>query len=114
MHSPSELFEDVILPGALETRSQLADDLAEMRDQLRKQIARLQELRVKKVEQPGTPSPSDGSEFNDIINVDYLDAFYGTEDTNLHNVDVMTDVSMAPTAFTRYTAAPSATSKASK
>jgi len=42
------------------------------------------------------------------------DAFYGAEDTSLHNVDVMTDVSMAPTAFTRYTVAPSAASKASK
>jgi patatin-like phospholipase/acyl hydrolase len=43
-----------------------------------------------------------------------LDAFYATEDPNLHNVDVMTDVSMAPTAFTRYTVAPSTASKASK
>ena len=50
----------------------------------------------------------------DVSNTDCKDAFYGIEDTNLHNVDVMTDVSMAPTAFTRYTAAPSATSKASK
>ena len=41
------------------------------------------------------------------------DAFYGVEDTDLHNVDVMTDVSMAPTAFTRYTQAPSTASKAS-
>ncbi len=32
----------------------------------------------------------------------------------LHNVDVMTDVSMAPTMFTRYTVAPSAASKSSK
>ncbi|KAF8132053.1 pol II transcription elongation factor [Boletus edulis] len=94
LHSTPELLEDVILPGALEIRSQLADDLTEIRDQLQKQIARLQELRIKKAEQP--------------------DAFYGTEDTNLHNVDVMTDVSMAPTAFTRYTAALSVTSKTSK
>lgn len=45
-----------------------------------------------------------------------LDAFYGTQDDNadLHNVDVMTDISMAPTAFTRYTVAPSAMSKSSK
>ena len=43
------------------------------------------------------------------------DAFYGVEDDpTLHGVDVMTDVSMAPTAFTRYTAAPTAISKASK
>jgi hypothetical protein len=44
----------------------------------------------------------------------WIDAFYGIEDTALHNVDVMTDVSMAPTAFTRYTAAPSTMSKRSK
>ena len=43
------------------------------------------------------------------------DAFYGIEgDPTLHSVDVMTDVSMAPTAFTRYTVAASTTSKASK
>jgi hypothetical protein len=43
------------------------------------------------------------------------DEFFGVEDTALHNVDVMTDVSMAPTAFTRYTQAPSTTlSKKSK
>ncbi|KAG6382066.1 pol II transcription elongation factor [Boletus reticuloceps] len=94
LHSTPELLEDVLLPGALEILLQLEDDLAEMRDQLRKQMTRLQELRIKKAEQP--------------------DAFYGTEDTNLHNVDVMTDVSMAPTAFTRYTAALSITSKTSK
>ncbi|KIK96350.1 hypothetical protein PAXRUDRAFT_138652 [Paxillus rubicundulus Ve08.2h10] len=93
LHSKPELLEDVVLPGAFEGRSQLADDLTEMREQLHKQVSRLKELRVKKTEEPG--------------------AFYGTEDTNLHNVDVMTDVSMAPTAFTRYTVAASVTSKAS-
>jgi len=30
---------------------------------------------------------------------------------DLHNVDVMTDISMAPTAFTRYTQAPSSVSR---
>ena len=43
------------------------------------------------------------------------DTFYGVEeDPALHNVDVMTDISMAGTAFTRYTAAPSNVSKTSK
>ena len=43
------------------------------------------------------------------------DAFYGVEDDPaLHDVDVVTDVSMAPTAFTRYTVAPTTTSKSSK
>ncbi|KAF9237879.1 pol II transcription elongation factor [Melanogaster broomeanus] len=93
LYAKPELLEDVILPGAFDIRSQLADDLAEIRDHLHKQVARLAELRLKKAEEP--------------------DAFYGTEDANLHNVDVMTDVSMAPSMFTRYTVAASATSKAS-
>ncbi len=43
------------------------------------------------------------------------DAFYGLEDElTLQNVDVMTDVSMAPTAFTRYTVAPTTASKISR
>ena len=43
-----------------------------------------------------------------------VDAFYGAEDVDLHNVDVRTDVSMAPTTFTRYTVAPSTASRTSK
>ena len=39
--------------------------------------------------------------------------FYGTEDPTLHNVDAMTDVSMAGTEFTRYTVAPTAVSRTS-
>ena len=42
------------------------------------------------------------------------DAFYGNDDVDLHNIDVVTDVSIAPTAFTRYTAAPSTASKKSR
>ncbi|KAA1476949.1 Elongator complex protein 1 [Dentipellis sp. KUC8613] len=93
LHSCSELIEDVVHPGALEARSQITEELGEMREQLRKQRQRVNELRIKKVEEP--------------------EAFYGTEDTDLHNVDVMTDASQF-TAFTRYTAAPSTASKASK
>ncbi|KAI0090814.1 pol II transcription elongation factor [Irpex rosettiformis] len=93
LNAQPELLEEIVYPGALESRTQIAEDLTEMREQLRKQIARVRELRVKKVEEP--------------------DAFYGAEDVDLHNVDVMTDVSMAPTTFTRYTVAPSALSKAS-
>lgn len=44
----------------------------------------------------------------------FLDAFYGTDDPTLHNVDVMTDISMPATTYTRYTAAPSTMSKTSK
>ncbi|KIY46095.1 IkappaB kinase complex, IKAP component [Fistulina hepatica ATCC 64428] len=91
-HTP-ELIEDIIYPGAFESRSQIGEDIVEMRDQLRRQLMRIRELRIRKVEEP--------------------DAFYETEDSNLHNVDTMTDVSMPATAFTRYTVAPSAASRTS-
>ncbi|KAI0919135.1 hypothetical protein AcV5_002129 [Taiwanofungus camphoratus] len=86
-----DLLADIIHPGALDSRAQIAEEISEMRDQLRKQVQRLRELRVRKVEEP--------------------DAFYGVEDMDLHNVDVMTDISMARTAFTRYTQAPSTVSR---
>ncbi|KAJ7744686.1 pol II transcription elongation factor [Mycena metata] len=89
------LLVDVIHPGALESRAQISEDIGEMREQLRKQLHRIRELRVKKAEEP--------------------DAFYGmADDPNLHNVDVMTDVSIPATAFTRYTVAPTSMSKSSK
>lgn len=94
LHGNPELVDQVLLPCAMDYRAQIGDDINEMREQLRKQVARLIELRIKKVEEP--------------------DAFYNFDDPTLHNVDVMTDMSMAPTTFTRYTVAPSATSKASK
>ncbi|KAI0828044.1 IkappaB kinase complex IKAP component [Trametes gibbosa] len=93
LHRHPELIEEIVYPGALECRARISEDMSEMREQLRKQANRLRELRVRKVEEP--------------------DAFYGVEDTDLHNVDVMTDISMAPTMFTRYTVAPSAMSKTS-
>jgi hypothetical protein len=45
--------EEIIHPGALESKSQLEEDLGEMKSQLSKQVARVRELRIKKVEQPG-------------------------------------------------------------
>ncbi|KII95516.1 hypothetical protein PLICRDRAFT_96071 [Plicaturopsis crispa FD-325 SS-3] len=94
LHAAPEMLTDIIHPGALESCTQLVEEIGEMRDQLRKQVQRLRELRVKRAEEP--------------------DAFYGVEDTNLHNVDVMTDVSMPATAFTRYTVAPTSASRVSK
>ncbi|KAF9012601.1 IKI3 family-domain-containing protein [Cyathus striatus] len=94
LNSRPELTEDIIYPASLESRAQISEDLAEMKEQLRKQRNRVRELRIRKVEEP--------------------DAFYGTEDTNLHNVDVMTDISMPATAFTRYTVAPTTASRSSK
>ena len=48
-----ELLEDIIEPAVLEARNQITEDLSEMREQLQKQVARLRELRIKKVEEPG-------------------------------------------------------------
>ncbi|TFK50763.1 pol II transcription elongation factor [Heliocybe sulcata] len=89
-----ELLTEIVHPAILESRSQVGEDIGEMKEQLRKQLQRIRELRLRKIEEP--------------------DAFYGVEDTTLHNVDVMTDVSMAPTAFTRYTVAPSTASRTTK
>jgi len=86
LHELPGLLEDIVDPAALEARAQISEDLTEMREQLQKQVARLRELRIKKVEQP--------------------EEFYETEDLAMHNVDVMTDAS-AFTSFTRYTVAPS-------
>ncbi|KAF8633329.1 hypothetical protein AX17_004501 [Amanita inopinata Kibby_2008] len=94
LNARPELMEEIVHPVALESRAQIAEDLGEMREQLRKQVDRLRELRVRKIEEP--------------------DAFYGTEDPTLHNIDVMTDVSMTGTMFTRYTVAASTLSKTSK
>ena len=54
LHAMPELMKEIIYPGALETKSQLEEDLGEMKSQLSKQVARVRELRVKKIEQPGT------------------------------------------------------------
>ena len=115
-------MEEIIHPGALEAKSQLAEELGEMKSQLSKQVARVRELRVKKVEQPGMyfsfPALFLGTrELMGELGVLFFcfsDAFYGNDDVDLHNIDVMTDVSMAPTAFTRYTVAPSTASKKSR
>ena len=109
-----ELMEEIIYPGALETKSQLQEDLDEMKAQLSKQIARVLELRIKKVEQPGMALEGEWTRDHRSTCLYFLDAFYGGDDLDLHNIDVMTDVSMAPTTFTRYTAAPSAVSKKSR
>jgi hypothetical protein len=54
LHEHHEILEEIIDPAVLEARNQIAEDLTEMREQLQKQIARLRELRIKKVEEPGT------------------------------------------------------------
>jgi hypothetical protein len=47
------LVEDVIHPVAFESQAQISEDIGEMREQLRKQVNRLRELRIKKIEEPG-------------------------------------------------------------
>ena len=54
LHRRPELMQEIIHPGALECRARLGEELAEMRDQLRKQVVRVRELRVRKIEEPGT------------------------------------------------------------
>ena len=107
LHEHHELLEEIIDPAVLEARNQIAEDLTEMREQLQKQVLRLRELRIKKVEEPGT--------FIIVyfLSLPQLNAprtlipgeFYGIEDLVVQNIDVMTDAS-AFTAFTRYTTAP--------
>ena len=53
LKSVPELIEDVIYPAAFESRAQISEDVGEMREQLRKQVNRLRELRIKKTEEPG-------------------------------------------------------------
>jgi elongator complex protein 1 len=48
-----ELLEEIIDPAVFEARNQITEDLSEMREQLQKQVARLRELRIKKLEEPG-------------------------------------------------------------
>ncbi|THG96069.1 hypothetical protein EW026_g5696 [Hermanssonia centrifuga] len=79
MHIMLEVLEEIVHSGVLESGAHIAEKLGEMKEQLKTQVLRLRELRSKKVEEP--------------------DAFYGVVDMELHNVDVITDGSMAP--FTR-------------
>lgn len=44
---------EIIHPGALDSRAQITDDVGEMREQLRKQLNRIRELRIKKIIEPG-------------------------------------------------------------
>ncbi|EJD52142.1 IKI3-domain-containing protein [Auricularia subglabra TFB-10046 SS5] len=90
-----DLLESSILPGTLEAQAQTSEAIGELREQLAKQRARLDELAARKDTEP--------------------EAFYGTgeDDAALHNVDVMTDAS-AFTAFTRYTKAPTSASVSSR
>lgn len=48
-------MEDVVHPAALESKALITEEIAEMREQIGKQIKRLRELRIKKVEEPGVP-----------------------------------------------------------
>lgn len=53
IHSLPELVTEIIHPGALESSSQISEEINEMLAQLRKQVQRIQELRVRKLEEPG-------------------------------------------------------------
>jgi elongator complex protein 1 len=112
------LLEEIVKPGTLEARATLEEEVVEMRVQLNKQLARVRELRLRKIEDPGSSS-LEVSLFWFLSNTKLLtiiDAFYGADTSvALADVDVMTDAgSLAPTMFTRYTIAPTSTSKSSK
>ncbi|KAE8271222.1 hypothetical protein A4X09_0g1133 [Tilletia walkeri] len=83
----SDLLETTIKPGAFNQQEKLHEELEEMQEQMKKQVARLAELRAKKMENPA--------------------AFYMENDPALDNVDVMTDTSTQITQYTRYTSVPS-------
>lgn len=53
LHRVPSLLEEIIYSATLDTRTQVAEDLDEMRAQLQKQVERLRELRIKKEEEPG-------------------------------------------------------------
>ena len=58
------MLTEIIHPGVLSSRTQIDEDLTEMREQLRKQVNRLRELRLKKNQEPGLPiSPNSQSKF---------------------------------------------------
>ena len=50
-------MEEIVHPGALECRARIGEDIQEMSEQLQKQLARIRELRVRKVEEPGRCYP---------------------------------------------------------
>ncbi|KAG8989324.1 hypothetical protein FRB90_002303 [Tulasnella sp. 427] len=99
MNSRTDLVETILHPEALEVRSQIGEDVIELKEQLERQTERLKELKAKKITDP--------------------DGYYnpdGERTANLQDVDVMTDAgsTVAGTTFTRYTAAPSSGTKKSK
>lgn len=53
LHRHPELLDEVIRPGSLDSRAQIAEDINEMKEQTRKQRNRIQELRIRMVEEPG-------------------------------------------------------------
>jgi elongator complex protein 1 len=48
-----DLLETVLLPGLLDAAAQIRENLDEIRTQIDKQRARVRELRVKKLVEPG-------------------------------------------------------------
>lgn len=48
----TDLIDSIIIPGALDIRTQIGDDLEEMEEQLKKQSTRLRELEEKRKNDP--------------------------------------------------------------
>ena len=90
LHRRPELLQSVIDPGVIDSFNSTTELLADCKNQLAAQVPRLQELRIKKEQDPL--------------------AFYGGESANTADGDIPDDISLAPTDastagtfMTRYT-----------
>jgi polyhydroxyalkanoate synthesis regulator protein len=59
MRRMPEYIEEILHPAALESRTQISEDIDEMRTQLQKQVNRLRELAERKIAEPGMCPPVD-------------------------------------------------------
>ena len=53
LHKRDDLITLSVGPGALEARSSISEEVAEIRDLLDRQVGRLDELVTKKISEPG-------------------------------------------------------------
>lgn len=97
-HSRGDLVGDVIHPALDEAHEVLTETLEEMDGQLAKEVTRLAELHVIRVQDPGELVYTNRADQDNFYLVD--------DEPELENVDVATNATTVATAFTRYTVAP--------
>ena len=110
LHKRDDLVASLIIPGTLEAQSSILEEVADIRDLLDKQVNRLDELASKRLSQPGQFRGASYLYYALTLSAS-AEAFYGLDEANLANVDVMTDVSNPGTMFTRYTVAATASDR---